>query len=250
MKTKNKHTPEDEINVSNGIDNANAKDVPSENSNGKGNANAKDVPSGNSKLLEFDLPPVSEQGAGFIDADKETDENQQTDTVEGFAENSEAEKHRGALDDKGQAYDPLLHCYPPEKTGKFGKWKKLPKKQTQQKAVDSVKSNASYRGEAQKYAQLFAQLHMIPFGDAGALKNKDDLIPLIDDLERYMLENGHSEISAGWSVLLSSSLYSVSVCQREPNKVKLKKWFGGYWSSIKKLFGVKSEKKAEDKQGA
>lgn len=198
----------------------------------------------NASTFNFELPPVSEQTDDFIQADAEQVEDENA-PVMGFSENSEAEKHRGALDDKGHPYDPLLHAYPPEKTGKLQKWKKLPKKQVQQKAVEDVKSNASYRGEAQKFATLYGESHRLLFGEGGHVV-KEELLPLVDSLERYMLENGHTEISAGWDVLLSSGMYSFAVTQRETNKEKVKKWFGSIYSSIKSLLGIKEKKNKND----
>jgi len=192
-------------------------------------------------LFEFDLPEVSEKTNDFIQADNEETENT-SDNVEGFVENNEAEKYRGNLDDKCGAFDPLIHAYPPEKTGKFGKWKKLPKNKQQQKAVDEVKSNSSYRGEAQKFATLYGESHRLLFGEGGKVI-KDEIIPLVDSLERYMLENGHTEISAGWDVLLSSGMYSFAITQRETNKEKVKKYFSSVLKSLKSLVGIKEKKK-------
>ena len=199
-----------------------------------------------SALFNFELPPVSEQSNDFIHDDPEPDDNE-PEHVHGFEEISEAEKHRGALDDKGQPYDPLIHAYPPEKTGKLQKWKKKPKKDVEQAAVNDVKSNASYRGEAQKFATLYGESHRLLFGKGGYVV-KDELIPLVDSLERYMLENGHTQISAGWDVLLSSGMYSFAVTQRETNKEKVNKWFSGLYNSIKSMFGFKTKEKKDNAQ--
>lgn len=209
---------------------------------------AEPVGTENASTFNFELPPVSEQTDDFIQADVEIEQDENSD-VSGFEENNEAEKHRGALDDKGNPYDPLIHAYPPEKTGKLQKWKKLPKKQVQQKAVDDVKSNASYRGEAQKFATLYGESHRLLFGQGGHVV-KEELLPLVDSLERYMLENGHTELSAGWDVLLSSGMYSFAITQRESNKEKVQKWFGGIWTSLKSLVGIKEKDKKETKDDA
>lgn len=192
-------------------------------------------------LLNQELPAVTDTSDDFIQDDIETPSAD-------FNETTEAEKYRGNPDGKGKPYDPLIHFYPPEQTA-TGRWKKLPKSETQKKASET-ESNAGYRNEAQKLALLWAQLHQIPFGAHGALDNMNSLIPMIDDLERYMLENGKTDIPAGLSVLISTSLYSLGVCQREPNAAKLKRWFSPSWNWIRSKFGFGKKDEIEKKDNA
>jgi len=194
-------------------------------------------------LLSFDLPEVTQTAQDFIQDDIEplTGEAGLNESVIEVDENSEAEKHRGTKDKKGNPYDPVLHAFPPEMTGKLGKWKRKPKAQQAKAIVDDVKPNSSFRSEADKFAKLFANLHMLPFGKNGGIQDVEELVPLTDDLERYMQENGHTNISAGWAVALSAGLYSVGVCQREPNAVKVKRWLSSGWDKIKGLFGKKKK---------
>lgn len=178
-------------------------------------------------LLQFELPPVTEAQTDFIGDDvAQVTGNDNTSPTD-----NQAELIRGQLDDAGQPYDPTLHDYPARKSPGKGKWIKRPKNKplpTRNDATgknEPIKTNAAYRQEAQKLAILYANLHRIPFKEAGELKSETDLMPLITDLERYFLENGHRSISPGWSVLISASMYSLTICQRPTNAEKLSAWF-------------------------
>lgn len=196
-----------------------------------------------SSLLNFTLPDETQTAGDFIQDDKPPETQESGEAIEAVEvdENSEAEKHRGTPDKKGNPYDPLIHAFPPEMTGKLEKWKKKPKSKVDQAIVSDVKSNTSFRAEAAKFAHLYGQGHMLLFGKDGAVQDKEELVPLTDDLERYMMENGHTQMPAGYAVALSSILYSMGVCQREPNAAKVKRWTGVAWGKIKGLF-VKNKK--------
>ena len=84
----------------------------------------------------------------------------------------------------------------------------------------------------------------------GGKVNKEEINPLIDALERYLMENGNVEISAGIDVLISSGFYSYMVCQRDTNIEKVKNYFTRTIKSFKKLIGIKEKEKAEVAQRA
>lgn len=193
-------------------------------------------------LMGFELPPVTETSNDFIGADVDPDASPDLDTV---SEADAAERYRGTLDDKGNPYDPAVHDYPPQKTGKLKKWKRKPKDKRLndgEVSANEPMSNAAYRGEAEKLARVYGNLHLFPFGNAGAIKSIDDLLPLVDDLERYFLEKGHKEIDPTYAVLISAANYSIDVCRREPNAEKLKRWFAPLFTKIKSWFNKEPKK--------
>ena len=57
-----------------------------------------------------------------------------------------------------------------------------------------------------------------------------------------MMEKGHTQISPFWAVLLSSSMYTLQICQRPTNKEKVMNWMTPGLMYIKNLFGFKSKK--------
>lgn len=202
----------------------------------------------NLSLMTFELPPVSDTAHDFIgETEPENTEFEQDygDRPEPAGDDG-GEKYRGTPDSKGNPYDPSIHAYPPELTGKLQKWKKLSKNaKPRADGEDEIKPNAAYRQEAAKMAALYAQSHVLMFGTEGRLLSQNDITPLIDDLDRYMLENGHTEISAGWAVAMSAGLYTVDVCQREKNIDKVKRFYSEISDKVKGWFGIKKPRKAE-----
>lgn len=199
----------------------------------------------NNDLLAQTLPPVSGEDTGFKDEpENETPEQSETGESVEYNEIDEAEKYRGTPDDKGKPYDPMIHVFPPEKTA-TGRWKKIPKSKLADK-VKETEPNISYRREAEKMANLYAAIHQIPFGNDGKPTSRDDLLPLVDSWERYMMENGKTEIPAGLDLAITSGLYTFEICQREPNRKKLKDWFAPLLEKIG--FGKKKREKKENAQ--
>lgn len=186
-------------------------------------------------ILNFELPPVTQSSGDFV---RDDGDQVPGDSVE-FSEVDEAEKLRGTPDSKGNPYDPSIHAFPPEMTGKLKKWKKKPKIKQEKDIAEGQQVNTAFRGEADKIARLYAQLHMLPFGRDGGLENVEDLNPLTDDLERYLMEVGHTHISPKYAVGISAILYSVGVCQRPSNAERVKAWFGGLGEKVKGWFGIK-----------
>lgn len=192
-------------------------------------------------LLAFDTPEVTEQAGDFIEPETPAEPQRATEPT--------LEDYRGQLDDKGNAFDPLIHDYPPTQTP-TGRWKKRPKNKPAPElppGQDELLANAKYRAEAEKMALLYGNLHRIPFGENGKIEPQA-ISPLIDDIERYMMENGHTQISPKWAVLLSASMYSLTICQRPTNKEKVLKWLSPVTGYIKNLFGFKSKKAEKIKQ--
>lgn len=188
------------------------------------------IPDEGEALMSFELPPVSEKADGFIESDEIEEENESDDYT------STPDDYRGTLDDKGNEYDPAIHRYPPQKT-KGGIWSKQRKS-----SKTSTTANAAYRNAAQQYAMLYGNAHVSLFGKDGSI-DKDALLPLVDSLESYMIENGINELDPKYQVALSAFNYSSVICTREANIVKVQKWFSSMWVSIKGLFGFKSKKR-------
>lgn len=198
-------------------------------------------------LLSFELPEVSEQTNDFIDSDEENAQVDETPHIplgESQGESIQvdpAEQHRGALDNKGNPYDPAIHAYPPEMTGKLQKWKRKPKAQREQQT--KVDSNAMFRKQAQNFAYLYANAHVTLFGQSGEM-DKEALMPLVDSLETYFQEEGLKELSPKAQVLLSGVNYSTVICTREKNAEKLKRWFNPLVTKVKKLLKLDKKEKA------
>lgn len=180
-------------------------------------------------LLTFERPLVSETSEGFIEADEEIENDEEKPEIV-------SNEYRGLTDDKGNAFDPLIHKSPPEQTP-TGRWKRIPK--SKQKAqVDSVESNAAFRKQAQNFAMLYGNAHVTLFHEHGKI-DKQALAPLVDSLESYFVEEGLSELSPKAAVLLSMFNYSTVIVSREPNMQKVKRWFSPLINKVKSLFGKK-----------
>ncbi len=211
-----------------------------------GTKNARDEQNDDS-LITFDTPDVSEVASDFIDASENDDDDNilepkrlEPDSVEDF---------RGRLDDKGGQFDPAIHDFPARKTP-TGKWSKRSKNKPLPEVPDGqdeLLTNNAYRAEAEKAGMLYGNLHRVPFGTDGDIK-LDELKPLIDDIERYMQQNGHTAIDPKYSVLLSASIYSMQVCQRDNNIDKVRKFFTPVTRFFKKLIGIKEKQKEEVEQ--
>jgi len=192
------------------------------------------------ELLNFVTPEITETADDFIEPDPEQENAR--------ASEPSLEDYRGQLDDKGQAFDPLLHDYPARKTP-TGKWAKRPKNKPAPEipeGQDELLANAKYRAEAEKMGLLYGNLHRLPFGENGKL-DMQAIAPLIDDIERYMMENGHTQISPKWAMLLSGSMYSLAVCQRPSNKEKVLKWLSPVTGFFNKLIGRKPKQDKKEK---
>lgn len=225
-----------------------AKPVPESDDSGQANTVPESDP------LAFTLPDVSETAGDFVDdPEPETGgfdvsgEYQPGET----SDNNPGEDYRGTPDDKGYPYDPAIHSYPPEKTGKLGKWKKKPKAQQSKGGDNEPQHNASYRKQAAQYAALYAHAHVSLFGKDGTI-DREAIVPLVDSLEQYFIENGNKDLPPGVAVGLSAFNYSATIASRPPNKEKVIKWFGGVVSFIKGLFGKKkpTEEKPEGNSDA
>lgn len=196
----------------------------------------------NDSILTMELPPVSDIDESYESA-PEPEPEAETPLVNSTKEETEsaADKLRGALDDKGQAYDPAVHSFPAEKTP-TGKWKKVSKAKLAEKPAEEIaeQSNAAVRLEAQKAAMLYAGIHQGVFGaENGKPSNPAYVAMLIDSFERYMLENGVTKMPAGADALLTMGMFSIDVATKPRNAQKVKGWFSGSFKWIKNKFNKK-----------
>ena len=184
---------------------------------------AKSVPEETDDFA-FELPPVSKKEDDFVDdfVQQESEQYTQDESVSASQNKTEetADTARGLRSEKGEEFDPSQHVYPPKQT-LGGKWRKKRKTQIES---EEITSNVAYQVEAQKLAMLYAEAHRLPFGEGGAVKSKNDLIPLGDALQQYMSENGLKEIPPILQVLLTGLSYTSGVVQREENEEKVSKW--------------------------
>lgn len=179
--------------------------------------------------MTFSLPDVSDTASDFIADDPEpeeitTDEYNQDEPADGETlteskrnETDSSERARGLVSSGGDVFDPSIHAYPPKET-KTGKYRRKRKSDIEK---DQETANVAYQKEAQNLAFLYGDSHRLLFGDGGRVDSVNDLIPLRDALEAYMVENGLKEVPVGWRVLLTAASYSSSVGQREENKGKI-----------------------------
>ena len=233
--------------------------------------------------LSMELPEVSEVSTEYHDDEflansEKPEENQgvtdnnenKSDTVIGeknsgssdstIVLDEEREKVRGIKDDKGKAYDPALHVFPPEKTPS-GIWKKLPKSQRgvnkEGKETLPTKTNASVRKSAEKFAQLYDSAHILFFGEDGKADTKQ-ISKLSDSFERYFQEAGSIDLPPHLDVLFTCVTHSTEICKRptvtERIKGKLAVW--AVKKQLKKAFkneqiseGQFAEAKAHLSQG-
>lgn len=218
-------------------------------------------------LTTFELPPVSEQATDFKEKRVLLDDSEnltpdddnihaaETEATDGGLA-AEGAKYRGTLSTAGEVYDPSVHHIPPSET-KGGKWRKMSPKQKRELSesggnagkTEAPLNNAAYRRSATKYASMYGSAHTIPFGKGGVI-NKEELAPLVDDIERYIMENDIGEMSAGWGVLFSAVNYTAAVCQRESNAEKVARWLSGPVNWIKEKMGFDVEQEKEDKGSA
>lgn len=183
----------------------------------------------NADLLSFTLPDITEKEDDYISDEiddplndaVESDYTTEQTTIKEEQKNS----YRGQMSESGELFDPTIHKSPPSQT-KLGKWRKISKTKNNENIESGEHQNADYMQEAQKAAILYANLHMIPFGEKGALKSTQDITALSNSFQRYFMEKGLTEIPVGLDVLLTGFNYSSMVCQREGNIEKVKKFFG------------------------
>ena len=209
------------------------------------------VPKVKKSLLQFDLPPVTEQSTGYIDDDPidnvSPDSGHETESIESPIGDSEnAEKMRGALDDKGHAYDPAIHTYPPEKTGKLGKWKRKPK--GQQGESGEVKSEAAYQLAAQRYAELYGNTHVTIWGHEAGIETPEHLKPLCDSIKSYLEAEGYSEINPKLAIGLSAFNYTMSILQRPTVWEQLTKQMTPVVKWVKSTLGIKTKPKTDEEE--
>lgn len=191
-------------------------------------------------VFTLELPDVTPESTEYLDsAPSATVEADGGDTLGdsvGVVDDA-VERVRGTLDDKGVAFDPALHSYPPEKTA-GGKWRRIPKAQREGiPEAQQIPPNAANRMEAQKMAFLYAGSHTIFFGAKGGAINPDEILPLVDATERYFNENGVIKTPPALDLALSAGVYSLTVSQRPSNVEKTAAFFSkikGWFKSLKK----------------
>lgn len=193
-------------------------------------------------LLKMDLPPVTEKVDDFNDSaeTEQTGESEQTPEVNA----DEVNAARGTLDDKGGAFDPALHVYPPEKTP-GGKWKKKPKAKMPRSDAGAAQAqqtpNSTYRREAEALATNYALVHQLAFGEEAGIKSMADLLPMVSAWEAYFAKKGVREIPPEVAVFITHSAYSMGIVKRPGVAEK----FASMMAPIKKFFGFKTKEKKE-----
>lgn len=171
--------------------------------------------------IAFSLPKVTKKSDDFIRAETAVD----IQSPDGD-EYHEANSFAGRLDDTGKSFDPLIHSSPPEKTP-TGRWKKKPKaKLAKKEQINDI------RAEAQKVAFIYAGLHVLVFGESGAI-DEDGVVSLTNSYERYMAEKGIVSMPPAIDVALASVIYTAGVVSRPENKPKAKAFLSSAWASIK-----------------
>lgn len=210
-------------------------------------------------IFEFELPEVTPTDTDYSDIDGTAtpapgDVSPDATGEGGPGPGDDAEKHRGTLDDKGGAFDPALHAIPPEKTPS-GRWKRIPKAlrdKSKNSDEPKIEPNATSRMEAQKIAILYGTLHTIPFGAGGAI-TREEILPLVDSVERYFNEHGIIQTPPGIDLALSMAVYSMAVAQRSTNLEKVAALFArmkNWFSSFRKKKADKIEKGEKVPDGA
>lgn len=198
----------------------------------------------NTGLFEVELPEVTETQSDFIDSDDSDVDPADSVPRETLNESGDPgegpEAWRGRLSDNGTPFDPDLHKYPPTQT-KSGRWSRTRKKSTETETNDEA---AQYRREAENIALLYALAHPMLLGQEAGLRDRADIIPLTDAVERYMIETGHIDIPPEISLLMSAGSYSAMVVQRPTVWQRVQTFFS-------KLVKKKPKKadKVDDKQG-
>lgn len=184
-----------------------------------------------SNLLAFELPDVTETAGDFQDVEETTtqDDTSNRDSQPG------PEDYRGTPDKKGNPYDPAIHAYPPDMTGKLGKWKRKPKAEREQKPQEP---NAQFRQAAQNWAVLYANMHRPIFKEHAEI-DKDALMVLTDSLENYFMSEGIKEMNPKAGVLVGMMNYTGVIVDRPPNKEKVLNWAGKLKNTILSLLGKK-----------
>lgn len=203
-----------------------------ETKNPEGEKNAQPANSGaGSEFLDMVLPPVS-QTVEYHDDEPEPTEGQGQGQVSPEPKRDDPESARGLLDDKGAAFDPSLHVYPPEKTA-GGKWRRIPKRQreAQQESGEIAEPNSANRMEAQKAASIYASLHAVPFPD-DFKPTAESFAMLTDAIEQYYNENGAIELPADLNLGLVMAQYTAEIAQRESNIEKVKRWGRAAWGFV------------------
>lgn len=189
------------------------------------NAGIKDSDIGREFTLEdlhnasnFDLPPVTEKTDGFID--EKTNQYTEQQTAQESAPPNPAEKYRGQLSSKGDKYSPGVHEYPPREN-KSGMWAKIRGKKGQpkpQEHVQAEQTGVNMRAYSENLALLYGDGHKVIYGMQGGRVVSEEVSQLANALERYMIEKGAIETSAGLSVLINTIAYTRGVAARPENK--------------------------------
>lgn len=132
------------------------------------------------------------------------------------------------LDSSGTAFDPTIHISR-DKLTKDGRFKK----KTGGYAgvvggIKHTKSEASITGEG--YAQFYSTLHVAIWGQSGRDENLEKALAI--SIQRYLREEGLSDIPAKIELPISMALYTTTVAMKEENREKtfsflgkIKKWF-------------------------
>ena len=179
--------------------------------------------------IQFTLPSVTEKSDDYIRPKNDIEIQDQTvqDPVpENDAESHDPNTFAGRLDDKGRPFDPNIHVSPAEKTP-TGRWRKKPREKIAKKELDT-----DIRAEAQKIAFLYAGLHVMIFGEDGAI-DESGVVSLTNSYERLMAEKGIIQTPPILDVILASAIYTSSIIMRPNNAKKTKGFFIGLWTKLK-----------------
>lgn len=193
-------------------------------------------------LLKMDLPPVTEKVDDFNDSaeTEQTGESEQSPDISA----DEVNAARGTLDDKGGAFDPAIHIFPPEKTP-GGKWKKKPKAKMPRSDAGAAHAqntpNASFRREAEAVATNYALLHQLAFGEEAGIKSMSDILPMASAWEAYFAKHGVKEMPPSVAIFITHAAYSMGIVKRPGVAEK----FASMLASVKKFLGFKTKEKKE-----
>lgn len=204
----------------------------SEASNAPAESEASNVPESDANnMLAFALPDVTEAGDGFISDEPEsgeTDSNHTTaedmrasaDTLN--AGPPKAEASRGRISSGGDIYDPAIHVYPPSETAKTKKWRKKSKSKVEQETrPGDVDVSAAIRTDAENWAYMYGGAHTLIYGpEGGAISKPEQLIPLMDALERCFQQNGTVPMRPEVQAVIAAGGYTMRVANREQNKAR------------------------------
>jgi hypothetical protein len=208
------------------------------------------------ELFSHELPPITETDSGYIVDDDPVESHEpindtstagikdkenppnipETDPLKRILE--QAEKERGKLSFKGDVFDPVLHQYPPSET-KTGKWRTKSKAQKEQwgllgpkpeNEAEIIDSNQAIMREAENMAMVYAGLHVTVFGPDGMAKSRDQIVPLVESWNRYMVNNGVIELPDWMDLILSHGNYSRTIIQQsKTNQEIARELFGRFW---------------------